>query len=49
MVKEKIVKTVEQFACMTSSEIVRTVSSDRNYWIVGNVSGKDRRIIVKSN
>lgn len=41
----KIIKTPEEFAEMTVSEISRLMHSDFSYWIVGRKKGEDRHII----
>lgn len=47
--KEKTIKTPEEFAKMTSKEICLLMQSNRAYCIVGYAKGVDRRIIKRPN
>lgn len=43
--KNKIIKSVEEFALMSSSEICKLLDKNRSFYIMGGVVGKDRKIV----
>lgn len=44
-VKQEVVVSVEEFEKMTSSDIVKLLTENEDYRIVGDIVGKDRHII----